>query len=631
MVVLGLLLVFSGLGWWSLHVWPAARDIYQAGKDLQALGEGVRAWPTRDQRTRVLHDVHVLDARVTELVRLHRPIYPLLRRLRILPYVGATIAALPDMLEAGRTGLHGGRLLLDVLLPALPSQKPTALTDLSSFLLQRVAAQDTSLAEAEIALDKANTYIQRVPSQALLPPLQPLVQRAQTWASYGGDGVAMLRLAPSILGEGEHTWLLLALNNEELRPTGGFISAVGVLRTHHGAIEDITFEDSYASYSPDHTYPLAPASMRRTLNVQLLLLRDANWWPDGPTSARMVAQFYQKERHVAVEGVISFDLDALQLIVDGLGGIRVGPDQTLVTGETLRPYLYKAWANPSAPSQGSKVYGPGWWKERKRFIRVLKDALLATIFRHPGDVPWRSFIQKSMQALRERHITIVPISDERAQRIVARRGWDAAIRPGQGDYLRVTDTNVGFNKANAKVRLYIAYTVDLRSSPVESRLILTYTHTSQAPIVRCFQVAYYGETYEEMQDRCYWNYLRVERAAGTEVLSVEGLDKQTLTIGYGDAGTHEVAGLMTLLPRHTHTVLVRERLPGRVFDSVTYTLRVQKQPGTQNIPFTLRVRTAQGVKTFTTTLTTDIDITYNIRNQHFSCRSTYPLSERMAK
>ena len=47
-----------------------------------------------------------------------------------------------------------------------------------------------------------------------------------------------------LAGDGERTYLILAQNSDELRATGGFISATGVIRFREGALVDMKFADS---------------------------------------------------------------------------------------------------------------------------------------------------------------------------------------------------------------------------------------------------------------------------------------------------------------------------------------------------------------------------------------------------
>ncbi|NOZ94954.1 MAG: hypothetical protein GXP47_09490 [Acidobacteria bacterium] len=324
-----------------------------------------------------------------------------------------------------------------------------------------------------------------------------------------------------------------------------------------------------------------------------------------------------------VDGVIMLDLEMVRYLVDGLGGLAL-PDNRTVTGDTVIPYFYESWARPRGSDAQSQVNTPRWWLQRKNFMRDVVQAALGRIQGHPSDIPVVRLARNVVRGLQERHLLLIPLRDPTSQGIVARQGWDGAVRPGDGDYLRVTDTNVGFNKTNAKVDLEMAYTVDLRATPATATLMLTYTHRSRVAIPTCIQEARYGERYEDMQDRCYWNYLRVNRPGGTRLVRAEGLRPDTITTGAGDRETTEIAGLMVLPPGRQHVVTIQDRLPDLNSEAPGYHLRVQKQPGQRTVPLTLHIYTRHGDVTRRLLLNTDLDVHLIPEGPALEVRPTYP-------
>lgn len=604
-----------------IRLWPHARAAYTAGQDLRLLRGDLRGWPTRAEVARVQRDIVILDESVQEMEALLRPTYPLLRRMAPLPRYGPAIASLPDLMVGGTSALHAGRLLLEGLAPAFPPKQPDSLQDLLPPFLAQITEEDARLAEAEVALDEASAAFARVPTNVLPDRTARDFARGRELMYLGRQGITLLRLAPTLLGANrERVWLVLAQNNEELRPTGGFISAAGAVRVRNGQVGEIAFVDSYRLFSPRHAYPRAPRAMREALKTDLLLFRDANWWPDVPTSARVLARFYAMETGTRVDGLVFLDLDAVRLLVEGMGGVRL-PDGTRVNGDNLLPYFYRAWSSPSCP-EGEQCT---WWTERKRFLNDVAAAVMARIQNNPRGIPPLTFARHLVRALDERHLLVVPLSDPKAAALVAARGWDGAIRPGAGDYLRITDTNVGFNKANARVRLSIAYVVDVRDpSAPTAELRLTYRHTAPPGTGRCYQIAYYGLKYEDMQNRCYWNFLRVNTVPGVTLLERHGFRAGNLTVAAGDAGTTEFSGLIVVPPGERHQVTLRYELPLNVIEEGLYHLRVQKQPGMHPVPFVFTVKTDRGNITGRLTLRTDVDITVSLENVGFEVQKAFP-------
>jgi hypothetical protein len=213
--------------------------------------------------------------------------------------------------------------------------------------------------------------------------------------------------------------------------------------------------------------------------------------------------------------------------------------------------------------------------------------------------------QAAHQALRQRHL-LVYLRDEAAAALLAEEGWDGALHQGPGDYLMVVDTNVGFNKVNGLVKERLTYTVDLRNSNrPQAALVVQHEHPLRDWLGPCDQRPRYGETYRQMIERCYWDYLRIYVSSGTELSDAtpHAVPGQALLSGepnppevtVQDVPTgHRVLGTLLLLrPGQTldtrfEYVLAQGTLQseGRL---CRYNLTVQKQPGTGATALRVRV------------------------------------------
>jgi len=198
---------------------------------------------------------------------------------------------------------------------------------------------------------------------------------------------------------------------------------------------------------------------------------------------------------------------------------------------------------------------------------------------------------------------------------LARRGWDGAVRPAGGDFLMVVDSNVGFNKTNAVVDTSLSYDVDLTklSSPTSS-LVVSHRNNSVG-IDACKhweKVRAPGEEDYPIQD-CYWDYLRVFTLAGADLLgaSVQTVPGEWMIRGRTvppqvDLLEEKIEGArgfgtMKVVPAGESLASgFRFSLPAGVVDRqddsglAVYRLKIQKQPGTQGVPFTLRVHLPNG-------------------------------------
>src|SRR5205085_6348840 len=96
----------------------------------------------------------------------------------------------------------------------------------------------------------------------------------------------LMESAPVLLGANTpQQYLMLAQNNDELRPTGGFISAVGVVKVDRGELSVEWFRDSFAVDDLSINHSPAPAPLEKYMWAEQWLLRDSNWYADFPTSA----------------------------------------------------------------------------------------------------------------------------------------------------------------------------------------------------------------------------------------------------------------------------------------------------------------------------------------------------------
>jgi hypothetical protein len=337
------------------------------------------------------------------------------------------------------------------------------------------------------------------------------------------------------------------------------------------------------------------------MNSPVLILRDANWFSDFPTTVSWVEYLYAYTHSHSVDGVIALDQRFLVILLNRLGPLEVEGVPYPLTAENVVAYMRAA----KEPPAGEPV--PADWY-RKGFIEDIAGALLEKISAG-RDLDWLALSQGIFQALEERHL-LLQIDNPRLAALLATRGWDNAVRAGEGDFLMLTDTNIGFNKTNAVVEVSLAYDVDLQDLDAP-RASLLVTHTNMAnPQVPC--IHWYAGTitgdWMYPIDRCYWDYLRVYKQAGTELLlaSTHGIPAEQLVSAayvppHVDALEEDlpgVTGFGTLLVvpggRSWNTGFTFA-LPASVLTEVSepgqlaYRLKVHKQPGTLAELLTVRV------------------------------------------
>jgi hypothetical protein len=576
-----ILLVILAAGWLGWRGWRTATYARLALADLRRLEATARdlspaALPT------VRQDLAALDQHLTATRSAARPFLWAASRFGWLPRIGATVQAAPALVDLAVELIGGGRATLDALTPVTDLLAQRGEGDLLARAAPALAQAAPRLAEADVRLARAEALRAGI-GRPLHPQAESLMARLDRYLPLAIAAVRGAQAAPALLGADEpRSYLILAQNNHELRGAGGFISGVGVVRLDAGQIVDLKLSDSYAVDNLKQPHPRPPAALAEQVGAQMLLLRDSNWSPDFPTSAEVARALFQQDQGVATDGAIALDLEAVRLLVAALEPLSVPGMAGPVTGANVISQMKQAWTAP-ATTQATvqEASSSDWWRRRKDFMGELVAAALARL-QGGGELNPTALANALLTMLDRRHLQIA-VDDPTVAALLAERGWDGGLRPPAGaDFLAVVDSNLGYNKVNAAVQQAIAYRVEpdgRAPGALIATLILTYTHTAAAlPADQpCDRTPRYGDSYDEMIRRCYWDYLRVYAPADSELLASEGLNRPQTE--RGERGATVFSGDFVLRPASRHVVILRYRLPQTV-SAAPYRLLARKQAGT---------------------------------------------------
>jgi hypothetical protein len=221
--------------------------------------------------------------------------------------------------------------------------------------------------------------------------------------------------------------------------------------------------------------------------------------------------------------------------------------------------------------------------------------------------PPAALLTAAQSVLDSRHL-LIWVKQPAAAQALAALGWDGAVRPGEGDFLMLVDSNIGFNKVNAVAYSALDYVVDLAGPSAQ----LTVTLTNPAPgHAVCDHGADYGSGhYTDMIPRCYWDLQRVlvpqgallQDATPQAVLGTWLLSGETVTgppqVSAGEGPTTVFESLHVVAPGTREAIAFRYALPVTVVQAAggvrVYRLRVQKQAGTGPQKVHLRVTLPPG-------------------------------------
>jgi hypothetical protein len=433
-----------------------------------------------------------------------------------------------------------------------------------------------SFESAQQSLAEASQARSELAAERLSSGTRELVSRFDSYRPRLEQGLSALILLPAPLGADDpQTYLLLAQNNHELRATGGFITGAGHITVDRGAITQLEFGDSYAIDDLGQPHPPAPDALRQQMGAGILLLRDANWWPDFPTSAQVAAGLYQQDQSQAVDGVVAIDLTTLRLLLEATGPVQVPGYEQPISSGNLETMIGQYWQAPQSLAPGGD--DQDWWQSRKDVAADLLAALLDQLTAQATPEALGALVQGFGRALEEGH-ALVYVKQPALQNLLQRTGWDGAQRAFEGDYLMVVDSNVGFNKVDPNIERTIDYQVSFEPSGLAAaQLTLSYRHRIQRPGPACIREPRYGDSYAELMERCYWNYVRVYVPENSEVAEVVGADAPVQV--YGENGYTVIAVSFLLETGQARRIQIQYR-PNLPAVAGRYHLQIQKQAGT---------------------------------------------------
>lgn len=444
------------------------------------------------------------------------------------------------------------------------------------------------------SLPSANPQPQ-APSSAvdtLFPPdLSEKLGRVQPLLPMVYLGLRSFAAFPTLLGiKTPRTYLILVQNNHELRPTGGFISALGLVTVDKTRITRLDFLDSYSVFREDVEYPLAPQPMQRFMGIYYLTLRDGNWSPDLPTTAQLVRSLYFQDMGVRVDGVITIDLVAAELLIGALEPLSLPGAPEPLMGATIIEQLQAFWTKPLATGETIESVGlSAWWGQRKDFIPTLANAVLDKL--RSGSADYVRLLQALQKALDTRAIQIW-VDEPTTAGELARLGWDGRLQLESGaDFVGLVETNMGYNKVNAVLQRTLRYEVAWPADPGAPALAtatITYTHPLQLPDFVCNPAPLYGNDYNDLIERCYFSYVRLYTPTGSELIGIDGLQPDSIQTQRSEGGSQVFGGYFVLPPGQQQVIRFVYQLPRELIQA-NYRLIVQRQAGSGPLPLTITI------------------------------------------
>lgn len=549
--------------------------------------------------------LHAADAALASAERHRARLAPLLAMAAHLPGWTQGLRDLSPMIAAAQNLARAGIDLSDgfTAMTARIDETSGTAEPAGMRLAAGLTAAEPSFNRALTALQAAQTQRQRVATDAFTGPLQPADHALRTFDDRYKQlhdntqlVAGMPAAARSVLGiEGARTYAVLGQNSAELRPTGGFLGSLGFITLDGGAITRQSYSSVYSLEQPDRGYPPAPAPIARYLGGgepgQVPWgLRDANWSPDFPTTARTIEEMLAHHQDIAVDGVLGFTSFAVGRLLDTLGPVEAEGFAEPITSASWyalsERLIYGDQPNVTIDADAEQNKG-----------EVLGSVLQAIVARmQTTDVDQLPALLRTLQSLIDQRQLLVSFHDPAPATLAARYDADGRFRPPPtGDVLGVIDANVSYSKVDPYIDEQIEYDVWLNSNarPVSSRVTITYTNRLTTADALDPTRRIYGMELDPATGRfirvpgLYGTYVRVYLPEKSRLLEVDPPSSAVLAgaeLGFLTLEHYERVPAATQRRfSYTYQTPTDRRPPG------DYQLHVLKQPGTDGHALIVRI------------------------------------------
>ena len=347
-VLLVLAAVLIAMGTWVVVRAFQARDTLTEAAPLVRAAQGA---VLHGDTAAALVDIAEVQRRTAEARSLTGD--PVWRAVEIIPLVGPNLTAFRQAAE----------VIDDVAQQALPSLATAAQAlQLDDFVPQDGRLDVQPLVDARPLLEAGATAMAAAAERAdaidtsgVVPQIGIAVDQLIDLVDEADglvDGVASAaEILPGMLGyEGERNYVLLALNNAELRAAGGIPGAVALISADDGRLALGTQTSAAAFGRRDEPLPLTETERTLYSDNMGRFVQNVTSTPWFDRTGELTAQRWAERYGEVPDGVLSVDPVALSYILAATGPIEVHDGVTLDADnavEFLLSGVYERYANPS--------------------------------------------------------------------------------------------------------------------------------------------------------------------------------------------------------------------------------------------------------------------------------------------
>lgn len=312
---------------------------------------------------------------------------------------------------------------------------------------------------------------------------------------------SLFDVSTKILGsDSAKRYLFLFQNNNELRPTGGFIGSLAIVDIEDGEIKNIFVPGGgpydYRAGIKDNF--IAPKPMW-LINPNFYFW-DMNWWADAPTSYYTILESFERAGGPTVDGVISLNSDVMVEFLKLTGPVHLDEQNIDINSENF----YKEVQDIVEFQYDKEENKP------KKIIGEMMNKMLTRLF-NEKNINYLDMIKLFDKSISNKDIQMY-FTDSSLESVIDNYGWSGGIEETSKDYLSVINTNIGGGKTDEFIKQQINHKVEVLSN---GNIVDT------VKIIRKF---------EKQEDNIFSskknkNYIRIYVPLGSELLEAGGFDK----------------------------------------------------------------------------------------------------------
>ena len=490
-----------------------------------------------------------------------------------IPLLGGYYNDGHHLLVAGAYGIDAGKVITRSLLPFADvlGLKGQTSNDTAEGKLQKIVdvmpkiapqtdviASKLKLVNDEIQQVDTNRYPDQIGSLTPKGSLQSAKDLVKTVSDFMPQAKDVLTYAPQGLGSPTpKKYMVVFQNDKELRPSGGFLTAYTFATLDHGKVTTSATNDIYNLDNTIGGKPTAPAPILKYLpGVPTWNLRDSNLSPDFIVSMNTFDSMYRKSSQFqSNDGYIGMDTYFLQALLRLTGPVKLAStgdtftaDNVVTKMETYAELVFRGDPN------------------RKGFLGDLMKEVMDRLKKSKSD-QWNTIITTIIGQANQKHI-LLSSKDQDVQNLIDQYNWSGRIKPYDGDYLHVNDSNFAGAKANLYVTEKIVQDINITSEgSVTKKITVTETNPVRT---------------DGWLNGPYRDWVRMYVPAGSTMTASQ--DAEVTTTTSADLGKTRFENFIIARPLGTSSSnseswSVSYTLPFKVTGH-TYKLLLQKQPGT---------------------------------------------------